>query len=205
MCFESPNSPYSIWSDSLLQNWFLTLRFILNLFQFRVLNHSWLANILNSKWAIADLDPIVVHLIKLRNVGEVVVYASVDRFVSTNGKDDISDHGFVCIESVVIDCLWWCLHMLPQRQFSFINRLKTKCVRMDSFLFEITYESMWEFGRNCIRNIEGCDKNSLSKADDNPCENTWVSHLHENEKVHSLVLGLLQQVVDPTIIMLKRS
>lgn len=76
---------------------------------------------------------------------------------------------------------------------------------MNSLLFEITDETMREFWRNCVRNIKGCHKNCLGNANDDPSENSWVSHLHENEKEHALVLRLLQQMMDPAIVMFKRS
>ena len=49
------------------------------------------------------------------------------------------------------------------------------------------------------------EETSLAKGDDQSVQDSWVSHLEEKEEMHTLVLSLLKQVMDPAVVALERS
>jgi len=49
----------------------------------------------------------------------------------------------------------------------------------------------------------GVEEDALANGDDQPVEDAGVPQLQEEEKVHTLILSLLEQVMDPAMVTLK--
>jgi len=73
---------------------------------------------------------------------------------------------------------------------------------VDGFLFKIADESVANLRGNQIRKEITVEENTLCEHYRNSEENSRVPLVKEKEKVHSLVLCLLQQVVDPAMVAL---
>lgn len=76
---------------------------------------------------------------------------------------------------------------------------------MHGLFFEVAHESVREFRCGQIHKEVHIEKYGLGCRDRESGKYTRVPHAQENEEVHSLVFGLLEQVMDPAIVLFESS
>lgn len=138
------------------------------------------------------------------DVGKVMVQISVAGLVGTHVRDHVPK-GRVRWQLIVLDSLGGCWHVFPVIQFAVVDLLQEDSVGVHCLLLEVANKSMARRWRNHVRQEVPIEKDSLCCGDHESVEDPWVAQSQEKEEVHTFVLRLLQQVVDPAVVALQGS
>lgn len=87
--------------------------------------------------------------------------------------------------------------LLPLRQLPSVNICNGARVGNDGFLLEKTDKAVANPRRHEVSQEEAIIENSLGSKNHGFHEPAWLSHLHERQEVHTLVVCFLQQCFDP--------
>jgi hypothetical protein len=121
---------------------------------------------------------------------------------------------------IVVDGNVWGLHFGPSRELSSFEVSEFAGIGKDGFFFEVAYEAVAGTWTDKVGEEHGVKEDALSSKDCEthepprfahlvdvlvnafglPC--VCISHLQEYEQVHSLVVTLFQQSLDPAMITL---
>jgi hypothetical protein len=82
--------------------------------------------------------------------------------------------------------------IVPQRQLALLHLLDGMSVSLASLLFEVAHKSMADFGIHNIGQEEPVAENTLCPEDHQLHKQARLGHLQEGEKVHSLVVGIVE-------------
>mmetsp|Transcript_1575 Transcript_1575/g.2183 ORF Transcript_1575/g.2183 Transcript_1575/m.2183 type:complete len:252 (-) Transcript_1575:39-794(-) len=110
----------------------------------------------------------------------------------------------ILVQLVILDGLLACLHVLPMRQITLVHLLEQDSVGVDGLLLEVANVAMAGRWSDHICQEVGIEEEALAESDEQSVEDSRIPELQEEEKVHALVLSLLQQVVDPAVVALER-
>lgn len=88
----------------------------------------------------------------------------------------------------------------PSRKVTLFDFSNGTGVCMNSLLFEITNKSVDNARRQEICDEEAVEEDALCTNNHHLHEPARLTHLHESQKMHSLVVALLEESLDPSII-----
>jgi hypothetical protein len=143
-----------------------------------------------------------VGVLVLLEIAQRVVDAAMDRFVSADVVDQILhrplplghmpvSHGHIGDLEVRVRPFW---------QRALFDLLDASGICVDSLLLEVADESVGDPGRDKVADEDGVEENALRAEDHCLHEPSGLAHLHKGEKVHSLVVRLLQEGLDPAVV-----
>lgn len=73
---------------------------------------------------------------------------------------------------------------------------------MDGLLFEIADKSVDDSGRQKVCDEEAVEEDALCPDDHHLHEPARFAHLHERQQMHSLIVALLEECLDPAVVTL---
>ena len=135
------------------------------------------------------------------NVREVVVSLSVASFVCSYGQDHIPKRS-VRRHIIVLDCLIGGPHQRELRQLTLVDILEKYCISVNRLLLEVAHEPVAELRGDKVHQEIDVRKRDLGCRDEKLEEISRFSEMNEEEQMHSFVLCLLEQMVNPTMISL---
>ena len=136
------------------------------------------------------------------DVSKMVIKVPVASLVSTHMSHHVSEGG-IWGQVVILDGLLGCLHALPMGKIALVDLLKQHCIRVNCLFLQIANEAMAVGRGQKICNEVGIEEHSLRCSNHQAIQDAWVSELQEEEQMHALVLGLLEQMVDPAMVALQ--
>jgi len=151
-----------------------------------------------------DRHSVCVDLLVERNVGEVMVQVSVAGLIGSHMHHHVSESGIIC-QLIVLSRLFFGLHVGPDRQVTFVNLFQEDCVGVHSLFLQVAYISVAARGCEQVHEEVEVEEDGLTSSNDQSVQNARIPHLKEEEEVHALVLRLLQQVMDPSVVTLQRA
>jgi hypothetical protein len=101
--------------------------------------------------------------------------------------------------------MWGSFHVGPKWQLAGVQLVKANGVGINSFLFEITHKSVAEFWSNQIHHEVEVEKNDLRSSNSHSKNDSWISQFEEDEEVQPLVIGLLEKMMNPSMVLLQCS
>ena len=150
-----------------------------------------------------DVDLVLVDVVELRDVRKVMVDRSVDSLIGSDRKDDISHARSFWVQAVIVNGGDGSLHAGPQWEFVIIDGLEALGVGVDGLLLEVAHEPVGEFWCEEIHKEIEVEEYCLGSSDSHSEHHSGTSHGQENEEMHTLILGLLEQVMDPSVVLLE--
>mmetsp|Transcript_9913 Transcript_9913/g.11257 ORF Transcript_9913/g.11257 Transcript_9913/m.11257 type:complete len:224 (-) Transcript_9913:491-1162(-) len=133
------------------------------------------------------------------HVGERVVDQAVAGFVGADDAEHVAVRGVGGQAPVRARNLGH-LGALERRQLLLVDQLHDVRVRAHGLLLKVPDEAVHEARVGEVQNEEHGEHHAL-RHDDRPAEhNAGLADVHERQQVHALVLRLLQQCVNPTVI-----
>lgn len=97
------------------------------------------------------------------------------------------------------------LGVVPLGQVTVLDLLDATGVGMDGLLFKISDKSVDNLGGDEVGDEKTVEEDALGSNDHHLHEPTRLAHLHECQEVHPLVVALLEERLDPTIVSLHAS
>ena len=146
----------------------------------------------------------VLNLVVVLQVGEVMVEISVAGLVGANIQDHVPE-GCIFRHLIVVDGLLGSAHGIPNLKSASVDLIKHDSVSMHSFFFKISYKSVACRWSEQVGQEIAIEEDTLSSRNQYSVEDSWVSEPQEEEQVHSLVLCLLEQMMNPAVVALQCS
>jgi len=148
-----------------------------------------------------------VRIFGLVEVTECVVDTSVDGFVSPDVKDQVLHRAVLLWHLPVLDSNVGNakLGVVPLGQVTVLDLLNAAGVGMDGLLLKISDKSVNNLGGDEVRDEKTVEEDALSSNDHHLHEPARLAHLHECQEVHPLVVALLEECLDPTVVSLHAS
>lgn len=78
-------------------------------------------------------------------------------------------------------------------------------VGVNGLLLKVADETVHDLGRQQVGDEKAVEEDSLCAKDHGLHEPARLAHLHEDEQVHALVEGLLEECLNPSIVALQAS
>lgn len=153
---------------------------------------------------LSDLNNVRLDIVPSINVSKVMVGLSMSGFISSNCQNYFS-HLCVILQAVVLSGFLWSLHLIPIGQFAVVNLLQDLGIGVNGFFLEVTNESVAHFRSNQVGKEVGIEKDTLPDSNSESHRDSRIPHSQEEEQVHALILSLLKQVMDPTMVTLESS
>ena len=147
----------------------------------------------------------VLNILPRRNIGEVVIQVSMASLVCSYCSQHVSNFVIARWKHVVLYCVARSWHVRPGWKSTFINCLKQESVSVYSLLFQVANPAVTPSWPEQIHQEIPIRNTYLRESKHNSERNSRVTHGQKQEEVHSLILGLLEEVMDPTVISLKCS
>ena len=146
----------------------------------------------------------VLNLVVVLQVGEVMVEISVAGLFGSNVQDHVPE-GCIFRHLIVVDGLLGSAHGIPNFQSAIVDLIKHDRVSMHSFLFKVSYKSVASRWSEQVSQEVAIEEYTLSSSNQYSVKDSWVSEPQEEEQVHSLVLCLLKQMMNPAVVALQCS
>ena len=122
-------------------------------------------------------------------------------FICTNRHNDFPISG-ILVQVVIFNNVLGCRHFVPMVENTswLINLFQHHCVRLDGFLFKVANKPMTELRVHKVGDEERVHENSLKTNDHSSFQKAWLPQVQEDNKMESLIISFLDQVVDPAIV-----
>ena len=86
-----------------------------------------------------------------------------------------------------------------------INVFKHRSVGFNCLLLQISHKAMGECGVQQVADEEEIEENSLQSNNKASFQQSWLFDVEENKKMESFIIGLLEQMMDPSFVPLENS
>ena len=95
------------------------------------------------------------------------------------------------------------LGVRPLLEAAMIELKQATGISVNSLLLEVANEAVANLGGEEVRDEHGVVEDALGTEDDESHEPARLVHLEEGEEMHSLVVGLLEEGLDPALVRLE--
>mmetsp|Transcript_55326 Transcript_55326/g.135504 ORF Transcript_55326/g.135504 Transcript_55326/m.135504 type:complete len:349 (+) Transcript_55326:279-1325(+) len=130
---------------------------------------------------------------------EGVVHVAVVGLVGAHGQDEVAHRG-VLAQLPVVDADGRRRGGLPLPEAPVVDGLEDPRVRVHGLLLEVPHEAVADVRVHEVGQEEGGHEEALRHHDGRPEHRPGLLQLDEGQQVHPLVLGLLEQRVDPPVV-----
>ena len=146
-----------------------------------------------------------VRIAVLLQVAKRVVHLAVLGLVGANVQQQVS-HGPLVLRHVpIFNGDLGCRELLPARQLPGIEVADGLGVGPDRLLLQVPDEAMTDLWRQEVGQEHAVVEDPLGSEDHEFHEPARLGHLHEGEQMHSLIVCLLQERLDPAVVSLQPS
>lgn len=135
-----------------------------------------------------------VQMVDLRvrwNARKVVIELAMASLICPNAQDDVPEHRII-FQVVVLLGLAVGLQLCPVLKLALVQLIEENGVGVNGLLLEVSDKSVAHGWRHHVSKEVEVEEDALSCRDHQPEDDSWISHLEEEEQMHALVLRLLQ-------------